>query len=325
MTNIINIKGTREAPKSVSSKMDTLIFSVEEVSQWLIPPFQRPLRVNDRVRAVAEELKNNGGVISGVVTLGRVAGVKTMWLVDGQHRIEAFKISGLPECIADVRLCNFASMGEMADEFVNLNSSLVKMRPDDILRGLEASLPLLAKLRQDCPFVGYDQLRRNTASPVVGMAVVLRAWAGAGGETPTGTSIGKSAATLAQELTADTVDHLTEFLRLARTAWGSDPGCFRLWSGLNLTMCIWIYRRLVIATERDAVKRTIYLSQQEFQRCLMSVAASQDYVDWLLGRVMNDRDRSPCYSRLKAIFVRRLRVERPGSNPKMLQPVWAGG
>ena len=51
-------------------------------------------------------------------------------------------------------------MAEMGDAFVALNSRLVNMRPDDILRGLEGSIPALQEIRASCPFVGYDQIRQ---------------------------------------------------------------------------------------------------------------------------------------------------------------------
>jgi hypothetical protein len=35
----------------------------------------------------------------------------------------------------------------------------------------------------------------------------------------------------------------------------------------------------------------------------MSVSANTDYVDWLVGRNLGERDRTPAYGRLKTIFV----------------------
>ena len=191
--NVVSIKGGREVPKSSRRTMETLIFSVAEVSGWLLPPFQRPLRVNEKVRALSETIKEDGGVIPGILTLGKLTGEKRMWLVDGQHRIEAFKLSGLAECICDARLCQFDTMAEMAEEFVELNSALVKMRPDDILRGLEGTIPALQIIRQGCAFVGYDQIRRNnTSAPILSMSALLRCWVGASTDTPTSTQAGLS-------------------------------------------------------------------------------------------------------------------------------------
>lgn len=86
---------------------------------------------------------------------------------------------------------------------------------------------------------------------------------------------------------------------------------------------MWLWRRLVLEEERG-VKRFVRLTPEQFKKCLMSVSASSDYNDWLRGRVMGDRDRSPCYARLKAIFVARLQDEsRDKKKPMMPLPAWA--
>lgn len=325
MSNVIPLKGARSAPKAVSSRMETLLLTANEINDWAIPPFQRPLRVNDKVRAMADELVGNGGLIPGILTLGHVGDAKKTWLVDGQHRTEAFKISELKECIADVRICSFDSMASMAEEFVNLNSSLVRMRPDDVLRGLEGAVKALKFIRSNCEFVGYDNIRRNsTGSPIVGMSQLLRSWAGALGETPGGGMAGRSAVHLAHDLDEISAERLVQFLKVARAAWGGDPEFFRLWGTLNLTMCMWMWRQLVLDNER-ALSRAVRLNTDQFKRCLMSVSASHDYLDWLPGRVMGDRDRNPCYTRLKAIFVARIRADSkdPTIKPKLPSPAWA--
>jgi hypothetical protein len=86
------------------------------------------------------------------------------------------KLSELTECIADVRSIIFDDLAEMADEFVNLNSRLVNMRPDDILRGLEESMPQIRRIHESCEFVGYTQIRRGPSSPLVGISRLLRCW-----------------------------------------------------------------------------------------------------------------------------------------------------
>jgi len=301
--------------------MDTLILDQAMVSQWRIPPFQRPLRINEKVRIVAEQMKSTES-IEGVITLGKHNADQSFYIVDGQHRVEAFKLSGLGEVIADVRVCSFDNMSDMADEFVRLNSSLVRMRPDDILRGLEGSTPALKAIRRSCEFVGYDQIRRGKSSPIVSMSALLRCWSAASGETPA-TSGGGSAASLAQSLDQGSQQNLIGFLATAHSAWGRDPEYLRLWGNLNLTLCMWMFNRLVIDRDRSGNKRYVILSMPEFKRCLMSVSADGDYLAWLPGRNLNDRDRSPCYSRLKAIFSRRLTEDSKGKKPSLPSPAWA--
>lgn len=317
--SIGTLKG-REAPKNARSTMETLLFHRDEINNWKIPPFQRPVRVNDKVRALSAELGENGGVISGTITIGRLEGDSAYYIVDGQHRIEAFRITDLMECIADIRMVNFESMGEMAEEFVNLNTALVKMRPDDILRGLESSTPALEKIRQGCDFVSYGSVRRgDSKSPLVSMSALLRCWHGSTGEMPAVGS--KSATALANDIDPNETDKLIVFMQAMREAWGTDPENYRLWSNLNLTMTMWMWRKLVIDRERG-VKRYAVLSITDFKKCVMAVSADFSYLDWLIGRNMNERDRSPCYTRLKAIFIRRLQKE---DGPKVLMPApeWA--
>src|SRR5687767_9903420 len=131
------IKGYKAAPRSVRSRMDTILLTPAVVAKWKTPPFQRPLKINAKVLALAEALKQSGGVLPGVITLGDVD--TDRYVVDGQHRVQAFLLSELTEGYADVRICAFDNLAEMGQEFVDLNSSLVRIGPDDVLRGLEGT------------------------------------------------------------------------------------------------------------------------------------------------------------------------------------------
>lgn len=318
--NVIKLK---TAPKNKRSTTDTLIFDQETIAGWRLPPFQRERRINDKVRAMAEELKENGGVVNGVLTLGYIDGDKTTWLVDGQHRIEAFKLSGIKEVIADVRLMHFESMNDMADEFVMLNSQLVKMRPDDVLRGMEPNAPGLRLLRQRCEFVGYGQVRRDTYSAMVSAAQVIRCWMASGNETPSLSSTGKGVAALVEEFTVPEAEACIGFLMVCNSAWGREPENYRLWASLNLLVCMWVYRRVVLAQDRNALKRSVLLNRDQFKQCLMSLSADRDFIDWLRGRVVGERDRSPCYNRMKAIFAKRLAAEGLPGTIKFPMAAWA--
>jgi hypothetical protein len=323
MNNVIGIKGGKEAPRDRRSSMETMIISVAMVDQWVLPPFQRPLRVNEKIKVLAEEIKADGVSIPGVITLGKL-GTRSnaLYLVDGQHRMQAFRMSDLQEAIADVRIVQFDTMAEMAQAFVDLNSSLVTMKPDDILRGLEPTSKALQRIRSECAYVTYGQLRRgDPRSPVLGMSQTVRAWQGSQGETPSGNSSGRTAVMLVEEMDDDSVSQLVRFLHLAYAAWGSDKDYYRLWGLLNLTMCMWLFRRLVLDRTRG-VKRYVTLTDVQFKQCLMALSADGNYVDFLHRRAMGDRDRAPTYSHIRRIFTGRLKSE---GNPKPLmpQPAWA--
>src|SRR6266852_5396517 len=319
---IIHLKG-REAPKAKRSAMETMIFTRDEVLTWKIPPFQRPIRVNHKVMEVSEEMKLTGGIVPGVLMLGRLGNDKIIYVVDGQHRMEAFKIAGLPECLADVRMGSYSSMADMSEDFVQSNGRLVNMRPDDILRGLEESLPQIRRVRASCDFVTYGQIqRRGQSSALIGISQLLRCWFMSHAEVPARHS--PAATELAKTLEAEEADKLILFMQTARSAWGTDPENYRLWGSLNLTLTMWMWRRLVLDRNRG-VKKAVVLSPDDFRKCLMSVSAAADYLEWLVGRQMGERDRAPCYARLCALFVKRLQDGRDPKDVKVMlpRPVWA--
>ncbi len=95
MSEVVMMKGMKQAPKAARSKMDTLMLTPSITEAWLAPPFQRPLKINERVRAIALDLRHNGGVIDGILTLGTIEGDTALYLLDGQHRVAAFRISEL--------------------------------------------------------------------------------------------------------------------------------------------------------------------------------------------------------------------------------------
>ncbi len=304
-----------KAEKTTKTKVDTICFTKASAAEWVLPPFQRPLRVNDKMARLAEDLKECGGVIPGVLTLGILKG--QTYLIDGQHRREAFYMSGLAEGFADVRIHYFDSLGEMGEEFVALNSQIVRMRPDDILRGLEGGSPPMKALREKCPFVGYDMIRRGEAAPILGMSVLLRCWFGSVTEVPTRST--EPAVRFVSQMTADESDRIVEFLGLCHAAWGKDSEYQRMWGNLNLTLCAWLYRRTVLAPYSAKSAR---LSRAQFGKCLMSLSADTGYLDWLMGRVLGERDRSPGYARLKSIVGTRVRNDT-GVLPNLPAPAWA--
>lgn len=317
------IKGTKAAPKASRSTMETVIVSIEQVNAWRLPPFQRPLRVNAKVQVIAEEMKCEGTSIPGILTLGKLTGENVYYIVDGQHRAEAFRISGLTEAIADLRIVHFDTMAEMADEFVQLNSAIVRMRPDDLLRGVTPSLPVIQRLMQECPFIGYDNIRRrDTSGPIVSLAAVLRCWHTSSFEVPSGGNSGVTITQAAKMLDSDSAGKLIRFLTLAITAWGRDPEYFRMWGNLNVALCMWLYRRMVLDTVRRGNSRVTVLTDTSFKQGLMALSADSNYIEWLTGRLLNDRDRSPALARIKTIFARRL-AETVTGKFNMPQPAWA--
>lgn len=312
-TGAIRMVGAKEAPRSVRSKMDTLLLTTEAIDRWKRPPFQREQRMSKRVVELIAEIRDNGGVIPGVLTLGRVNG--DTYLIDGQHRVAAFRESEVSEGIADVRICEFDTVAEMGAEFVKLNSSLVRMKNEDILRALEGTNEHIANLRRRCPFIGYDHIRMaggvpgnpNQAKITLSMAVAMKSWFGSAGDIPTA---GPASPVSADMLDAESAKAAAAFYTACYTAWGGDKQNYRLWGALNIVLLAWMWRRMVL-NEGGYVNKTGYnslrLTPDQFVACLMALSADARYIDWLVGRgINNDRDKAPCFSRIKDTFSRRL-------------------
>lgn len=319
MSSVVEFKRPSGRPETVS---ETRLVTVAGLEEWVRPPFQRPITVNKKVLAFAADLKENGGIIGGVITLGKLPNDPTIYKVDGMHRIEAARISELPEFYIELRITQFQTMAQMAAEYMRLNDKLVNMKPDDLMRALEQNSPPLQEIRRICDFVGYDNIRKSTSnSLVIGMSALIKCWFTSKCETPSSGGLEPSLE-LVDRLDETEVRDMTAFLNVAYGAWGNDPENYRLWSNLNLIMCMWMFRVLVLKHES---KKTVMLNAAQFGRCLMSVSADSAYVDWLLGRKLGERDRSPCYSRLKTIFGRRLIEDNANKRPMFPQPAWAMG
>lgn len=319
-----NVVDFKQPPKAERTRMQTLYMTPALVKTWVIPPFQRQLRVNEKVRTIAGKIKADE-VVPGIVTIGEIerGPDRGSYLMDGQHRVEAFKLSELTEAIADVHFRIYDTMAEMGAAFVEINSQIVRMRPDDNLRGLEQTIPALGVLRKHCTFIGYDYVRRgpkaSAKAPILGMSNVIKVWSGSNGDTPSNT--GSSTMEAARQLGVESAQQLSVFLNMCFSAWGREMENRTLWMPLNLAITMWLWRRLVLDKQRG-VTRYVVLTPDLFRKCLLSVAASSEYADWLVGRTLSERDRSPCYTRLRPLFVTRLNQEM-GKKILFPQPAWA--
>ena len=313
-------KDLKKPNKFSHTRPDIVVITPESVKTWKAPPFQRPFRMNAKVHEYAELLKAEGGVFPGTpMQIGLWEREK--YLVDGQHRKEAFLLSGLEEGIANVVYTEYEDgdrgLSDMADDYVRYNSKLVIQRPDDVLRAIEHTSPPLQSIRKACSYVGYDMIRRGDKAPMVSMSLLLRCWVGSAAEVPSST--GCAAAEVARNLSQDDASTLIQFLHCAYSAWGRDLEYGRLWASLNLSLAMWLYRRLVLTTYSAKSPR---LTKDQFGKCLMSLSADKTYLDWLVGRQLTERDRSPAYQRMKTLFANRLAVDM-GRRPALPQPAWS--
>lgn len=307
------------------SMMEVVSVTPDSVAEWQAPPFQRPLMETRKVLEIADSIKSDGGIIPDVITLGYLQGSSepTLYLLDGQHRRRAFVLSGCVEGIANVRYCSFASMGEMGDAFVRINTPIVRMRADDTLRAMSSSSEALQRLRRECPFIGYDHVGDRSGSTILSMAIALDIWHMSRRETPgmDGTGVAAKLDVLSNE-PAD-LAAACRFFGLCYEAWNRETSSKRLWGKLNLTICAWIYRRIVIA-EVTPQTRSVRVDDAQFRRCLMALAADDKYSDWLVNRGVGERNRGPAYAHVKALMMARLREDTGSKSVKLPQPAWAG-
>jgi len=296
------------------TELRKVLLTPDVVGNWLKPPIQRPFTNNAKVREVSDQIRSELE-FPGIIHIGVLNDV--LYLVDAQHRLEAWSMAGSPPIRADVRFVHFSSMGEIGEEFFRVNQHLVNIRPDDKLRALELTLPVLLEIRRHCPFVGYDHIRRNGSSPIISMSKLLRNWMASSAETPV--SGGSASVHVAAQLQAASAKDLIDFLRLAHAAWGRDPEYARLWAGLNLTMCMWLYRNMVLDTYTE---RTTELTKQQFGRALSTLSSNGAYLDWLVSRNLSDHSRSPAYTRMKKVMLPRLREDLGTSRIYFPDPPW---
>ena len=308
------VKPQSEAEKQTKTTTDTWEVTPNEAKSWKLPPFQRPLKVNEKLMAISKEIAETT-IIPGVITIGWLNGER--YLIDGQHRREAFLLSETPLGYVDVRIAHYKTMAEMAEEFYKLNSRISVMKPDDYLRALESSEPLLAKIRRRCPFIGYGQIRRGENSPILSMSAALRMWWASSKDTPT--NAGVTGVDGIRQLSDEDAGHMMDFLEMALAAWGKDPEYQRLWTGLNLTICMWLYRRVVLS--QQSVRGT-KLTADQFKKCLMTMSANADYLEWLRNRNLSEQNRSPAYRRIKQMFAKWI-DEETGVKAHLPAPDWA--
>lgn len=312
------IRPSSASEKHTRSTVDTIELSAKLVASWKSPPFQRELKVNAKVEEVARQIAEDRGVLPGIVTLGVLD--KEVYIVDGQHRLHAFLISGEEVGYVDARTVFFKDMAEMAEEFERLNSQLVIMRPDDKLRALEHSNDAIRRIRKKCQFIGYDNIRRDSKNaPVLSMSTFIRAWTGCRGELP---RMGLPAKDAVKEMDAADTDNAIDFALLAFEAWRRDPEFFRMWGGLNLAICMWLYRRMVLNEGSTGASRWTKLNREEFRRGLLALSAEPSYLEYLFGRNVSDRDRTPTYNRAVQIMSKRFRAEGK-SDIRFPRPTWS--
>ena len=305
-----------KADKFTRAKSYSAIWTQDDAKALLksLPGFQRPFGRGKKFPEIVGWIVDNTRV-PGVITIAVLNGAR--YMIDGQHRTQAFLESKLDLAYVEVRELTFDSLEEAAAEYRRLNTPITKMKPDDILRAEEVHNEVLQFIHRNAPFVGYENIRRGDNKTVLSMSVMIRTWNESEPSTPSSRQM--PAQEIIKTLSLDSARHCVRFLALANQAWGRDNANKTLWGTLNMTLCMWLYRRIVLTKHSP---RSVQVDDSLFKKCLMTVAADGDYANWLVGRRVCERDRSPCYKRLKELFAKRIQSET-GHKPVLPQPEWA--
>lgn len=322
---VIRMPGVTALPSFVPKKdrdvMDTVLIHPEKLDQWKRPGrIQRPLKANsDNVVALAREMQLEAArdpeeaycEIPGVITLAKLDG--DTYLLDGQHRLDGgFRMAcgqvivhggvSVKCALARIRVITVESWTEMADEFVRVNGQLVRTKPEDALRAASMGNVQLQKIEKECPWIGYDRTGESKRTILLSMATAARTWFGSGGVVP---AAGPVVADLTKFLTTEQCDLIVDFFKATAEAGWVNPSFARLWGALNLSINMWIWRRVVLGqfqTRFHGGIKPMVLTRDQFVGCMRTLPLNADYHAWLSGRTLRDRDRVPCYSRLQDAY-----------------------
>jgi hypothetical protein len=314
MSNVISLK--TKPQRTTSTRVDTIAFTLKDVDSWKRPEFQRDIKPTKKMAEVVQYIKDNDGVLPGILTLGVLDGTREIYKIDGHHRCEAFRQSECPEGYADVRYL-YGTMEDFSEEYEKLNGQINPTKADDRLRAQAIRNPKIERLRSQCKVIAFAP--RKTGKVSISMSMVLRSWANARRGTPATRGKAASGVEIMTHMEDAELAHLIKFINLCESAWGRDQEYVQLWNQMNLTMCMWLYNRLVV--DKPTSIKLKQLTPALFEKCLMSLSADARYMEWLRGR-NNAVHRSPCYMRVKEHFASRLR-EETGIKHNLPQPDWA--
>ncbi len=111
---------------------------------------------------------------------------------------------------------------------------------------------------------------------------------------------------MGRSIVMEDAEKCIDFLNVVYRAWGREQKYTALWNNLNLTLCAWLWRRVVTGA---ATKKTTMITATQFGKGASALLANDDYLDYLRGRRLGDQDRSPCYLRVRQIFTERLKED----------------
>ena len=254
-----------------------VLLTIDDLEYLMKPPCQRFVSKTKRVERLTEEMLKTGRLGVGILlVMGLPNG--EVHLVDGNHRIEAFRNSGLKSIIVSVQTKSAKTYKDIAEEYIRCQCSLKTSTVDDKLKGIAVGHPPLQKIAQFCTFVTYK--RASTRSDcLISMSDVVHCWFDASTNPPTRYSGDKGIPIeeCAKLITDKDAACIIEWLLVCQISLGTVNRV--LWAPLNMTLCLWLYKQMVKGGCKGPCTR---LKIAEFGRGLAGLV-NMKYTNYLKG------------------------------------------
>lgn len=282
---------------------------------WKIPDWGREPKVNRHVLSVAEDLKECNH-LSSTLVLGVYD--NTIWRIDGNHRLLGFLLSGIPNMLAHCMVHYCDGHKDMYRIYKIYQRHLRTPTKDDNLKGLAETRDPLQTIKNRCKFVTYETVN-DTESRRIRMSAVIRAWYDSVPYIPK--HIRANIEEQAVKIEETEARKIVEFLLACKE--GLSIQVPFLWKPINITLLMWLYRRLVwgeIDVESEDVEYS-RLTKDEFILGMLGLQTNNYY--GTLGTRELERDRFGAYTSLMSYFKKSLHsmgVKRRLTLP--IKPKW---
>ena len=281
---------------------------------WKLPNWGREPKSNDIVVSVAADLQVNPHLKSTLI-LGIYD--NAIWKIDGNHRLLGFLTSGLPSMTAYCMFHKCTSHEDMYRIYRIYQRHIRTPTKDDNLKGFEVTHPPLKTISSKCKFVTYGSLKDYETSRIK-MTSVVQAWFDSLSYLPK--HVRSNIEEQAKKIDESAARKINEFLMVCKE--GLTLQISVLWKQINITLLLWLYRRVVWEMVDEEHEGSDYpvLTKDEFVCGLQGLQASS-YYQALFQREL-EKDRLETYNSLISHFRNNLRscgIKRRMTLPK---PNW---
>ena len=311
------------------SRVVKIKLTPEVINSWLIPDWQRHVRTNPKGRQLCEDIKEIP-ILESMIIVGVIQrrGKYVLYLLDGHHRKEHFLKSGAPYIIIDVKFAYVETMGEMADLYLKCQDQIVKSSPNDNLKGLAVNSKTLNHIIKHCTCVTLDAARSGASNASVTMSTVIQVWYDSNLDPPKRNTLGsppKSITDLAKKLTMRDAETIVAFIKICEEVFGFNNESSALWKHINLVLCLWLYRVMVLKTEWEGCEgyKVTYLDDKRFGIGLSALRHSRFYSSMTNKRLGSAVDRKEAYLNMTRWFLSGFPNNNGRTRVRLPKPTWA--